>query len=147
MRFQVEIEIDRPRERVVELFLDPDNLIKWQPGFVSLEQIEGVGREVGAKTRQIHTQGGRETELIETITVNNHPDEFAATYEGDGIWNLIENRFSEIEGERTRWELVSEFQCSGLMIKLMTIFTPGLFKRHTMSFMKEFKSFSEASAA
>lgn len=145
MRFQLELEIDRPRERVIELFLDPQNLVKWQPGFVSFEQISGAGREVGAKSRQIHKQGGRETELIETITAHNYPDEFSATYEGDGIWNLIENRFFDTGAQRTRWVLDSEFECSGIVIRLLTVFMPGIFRRHTLTFMKRFKEFAEKS--
>lgn len=89
MRYQLELEIDAPRGRVVELFLDPDNLQQWQPDLISFEQIgSGEPREVGAKSKQIHRMGKRGIETIETITVNNSPEEFAAMYEAEGVWNL-----------------------------------------------------------
>src|SRR5688572_20621412 len=68
MHYRLELEINAPRERVVELFLDPDNLQKWQPDLVSFEQIgSGAPREVGAKSKQVHRMGKREFEMIETI--------------------------------------------------------------------------------
>jgi hypothetical protein len=77
MRYQLELEIDAPRERVVELFLDPDNLQQWQPDLVSFEQISpGAPREVWAKSKQVHRMGKRELEMIETITVHRPPEEF-----------------------------------------------------------------------
>ena len=39
MRYSLELGIDLPRERVVELFLDAENLREWQPGFVSVQPI------------------------------------------------------------------------------------------------------------
>ncbi len=148
MRYQLELDIDRPRERVVELFLDPDNLTKWQPDLVSVERISGDGpRDVGAKTKQTHKMGGRDVEVIETITAHNYPDEFSATYESDGVWNLIENRLLEAGAERTHWILQSELKCSNFVMRLMTIFLPGMFKRQTLTFMKRFKEFAESSGA
>lgn len=148
MRFQLETEIDLPRERVVELFLDPQNLKRWQPELVSFEQISGGDpREVGAKNRQIHRMGRRDTELIETVTVHNSPDEFSATYEADGIWNLVENRFFDVGPRKTKWVLDFEFECTGIVIKLMTMFLPGMFKRQTFKFMERFKAFAESQAS
>ena len=73
MGYQLDLEIDLPRERVLELFLDEDNLTKWQPELVSFERIEGENREVGAKTRQLHRMGRREVLMIETVTVADFP--------------------------------------------------------------------------
>ena len=147
MRYQLELELDLPRERVIEVFLDPENLTQWQPDLVSFESISGANpRDVGAKTKQIHRSGRREVEMVETITANNYPDEFSATYEADGIWNLIENRFFDVGDQRTKWVLDAELKCSGL-VGLMTLLLPGVFKKQTLTFMKRFKEFAEASSA
>ena len=96
MRYQLELEIDAPRGRVIELFLDPDNLRQWQPDLINLEQIgSGEPRDVGTTSKQIHRMGKREIELMETVTVHNFPEEFAAIYEAEGVWNLISNRLTE----------------------------------------------------
>ena len=144
MRYRFELEIEVPRERVVELFSDEQNLYQWQPDLVSFESLDGdKARDVGSRTRQIHRMGKREIEMIETITVHDPPERYSATYEADGIWNLIENHFVNVDDQRTRWILDSEFNCSGIVIRLMTIFAPGMFKRQTMTFMQRFKEFAE----
>lgn len=146
MRYQFEIEINAPRERVVELFLDPDNLQKWQPDLVSFEQISpGAPREVGAKTKQVHRMGKREVEMIETITVHRPPEEFAANYEAEGVSNLVSNRLTATTRGTTRWILDSHCKFSGLMMKLMALLLPGMFKKQTLTFMQRFKEFAEKS--
>ena len=145
MRYQLEHEIDLPRERVIELFLNPENISKWQTSLVTMEQISGEGREVGAQTRQLHRMGGRELWITETITVNNYPDEFCAVYEGGGTHNLIENRLYKAGENKTRWVLVSDFSGSKFGIRLMTFFMPGMFKKQTQTFMDIFKDFAEKS--
>ena len=145
MRYQLELDIDQPRERVIELFLDSENLYKWQQGLVSFEHLDGQeARQVGAKSKQVHKMGRHEVEMIETITAHNYPDEFSATYEADGVWNLIENRFIDVDGSKTKWVLDSEFKCKGIM-RLMAFFMPGMFKKQTFTFMQMFKEFAENS--
>jgi uncharacterized protein YndB with AHSA1/START domain len=146
MRYQLELEINAPRGRVVDLFLDPDNLKKWQPDLVSFEQVgSGAPREVGAKSKQVHRMGQREFETIETITVHNPPGEFAATYEAEGIWNLISNRLTETPEGTTRWVLDAHYKFSSLMMKLMALLLPGMFRKQMLTFMQRFKEFAEKS--
>lgn len=142
MRYQLEIEITAPRERVLELFLDHNNLKKWQPELVSFERTQGDGRSVGSQSKQIHKMGNKEIEMIETITVYEYPDRFSATYETDGVWNLVETWFYD-EGTKTKWVVESEFKCSGIMMKLMLFLMPGMFKKQTFMFMERFKTFVE----
>ncbi len=146
MSFQVEMEIKLPRRRVLELFLDPDNVPKWQRGLVTTERISGKDREVGAKTRSLHSMGGRELWITETITVHDYPEKFCAIYEGGGTHNLIENYFSEAGPHKTKWVLLSDFSNSNLLIRLMTIFMPGMFKKQTVTFMNYFREFAESYA-
>ncbi len=132
MRYQLELDIELPRECVIELFLDAQNLSKWQPDLVSFEHIEGVeARRVGAKSRQVHKMGKREVEMIETITTHNYPEEFSATYEADSVWNLIENRFVDVGQRKTNWILDSEFKCSGIM-RIVAFLMPGILKNRRL---------------
>jgi hypothetical protein len=39
--YTVEIEIALPRHRVIELFDNPNNLVRWQTGLQSVEHISG----------------------------------------------------------------------------------------------------------
>ena len=51
MKFSQEIIIDLPREEVIRLFDNPDNMKHWQRGFVSFEPLTGTPGEVGAQAR------------------------------------------------------------------------------------------------
>jgi uncharacterized protein YndB with AHSA1/START domain len=146
MHHQLELDINAPRERVVELFLDPDKLKQWQPDLVSFEQIcAGAPREVGAMSKQVHRMGKREYETIETITVHSPPEEFAATYEAEGVWNLIGNRFIETAEGTTRWVVNAHYKFSSPMMKLLALLMPGMFKKQVLTFMQRFKEFAESS--
>lgn len=144
MRYQLEDIIDAPRERVLELFLDPDCLKHWQPSLVRFEALSGNGLSgVGAQSKQLHRMGSREVEMISTVTVENYPAEFAATFEADDVWNLVGNQFEETDDGRTRWILVSDFRSTSFMMKCLMFFAPGLFKKQTREFMGYFKDFVE----
>ena len=51
MKYQNEIEIDLPVNKVVELFDNPENLKRWMPGLQSFEHISGTPGQPGAKSR------------------------------------------------------------------------------------------------
>lgn len=142
MKYTSAVTIDLPRKRVVELFGDPDSLIKWQPTLREFTPTEGQRGQPGARTRLVYDEGSREMEMIETIIRRNLPDEFTATYEAKGVWNLVENRFFDL-GDTTRWEIETEFKFKGLMI-LMGLFMRGAFPKQTLKGMNDFKDFAES---
>lgn len=144
MKYTIRIEINLPREKVVSLFLDPDKLHKWQPGFRSYERIAGEAGEVGARARLRYEMGGRDTEMIETVTEGALPEAYHAQYETDGVLNIQENYFNEIASETTEWVSVSEFRFSGFPMKLMGWLMPGAFKKQSEKFMENFKEFAES---
>ncbi len=146
MKYTTEIIIDLPRQRVIELFDNPDNLAKWQPGLKSFEHFEGELGQSGAKSRLLYDEGGREIEMVETILTSNFPDEFSGTYEAKGVFNRISNYFYEEGKNQTRWVTENEFRLSGLMA-LMGIFMRGAFPKQTLEHMQNFKDFAERQGA
>jgi len=80
MKYEFEIEINLSRNKVIELFDNPENLQKWQPGFISFDHLEGVKGQPGAKSKIKYKMGKRDIEMIETIINNNLPDTFLVTY-------------------------------------------------------------------
>ncbi|KAA3609348.1 MAG: SRPBCC family protein [Calditrichaeota bacterium] len=142
MKYTLEIEIDQPREKVIELFDNPENMQHWQPGFLSLEPISGTPGEVGAQSRLKYKMGKRDIEMVETITVRNLPDEFSGTYETTGVWNEVKNLFSESGDSKTKWISHVDFQLSGFM-KIIAFLMPGSFKKQSFKYMELFKAFAE----
>lgn len=143
MKYSHEIEINLPREKVIKLFDNPDNMPKWQEGFISFKPIKGKPGEEGSTAKLNYKMGKREVEMIETITKRNLPDEFNTTYKAKGVFNIIENRFID-QGTTTKWITVNEFRFNGFM-KLIAFFMPGAFKKQSFKYMKDFKKFAENS--
>lgn len=141
MRYTCEITIDLPRERVVELFDDPGNLAKWQPGLVSFEPVSGTPGQVGAKSKLRYQMGSRTVDMVETVVSRNLPEEFSGTYEAKNVYNQVSNRFYP-EGNGTRWVVDTDFRFSGLM-RFVALLMPGAFKKQTRKFLLDFKHFAE----
>ncbi len=137
------IDIDLPRDKVVELFDSPENLFKWQPGLQSFEHISGTPGQPGAKSKLVSLNGKRRIELIQTITKRNLPDELNGTYEWDGGKNTVENRFIELGPDRTKWVSTSSYDCTGFMMKLMMFVFGSKFREHNMTILRNFKAYCE----
>ena len=142
MKYSSEVIINRPVQKVVDLFDNPNNLKYWQPGLQSFEHISGEPGKPGAKSRIKYKMGKRDIEMIETIKVRNLPDEFSGTYEAKGVWNEVKNHFIPIDANTTKYISETEFKLSGFM-KLIAWLMPGTFRKQTEKFMKDFKTFAE----
>jgi len=142
MKFSTEIEINKPVEKVIELFDNPDNLPKWMEGLQSFEQISGTPGQPGAKSRLIFQMGKRRIEMVETITIRNLPHEFAGTYEAEGVFNIVTNKFIKISDTKTKYITEQEFQFKGFM-KLIAFLMPGVFKKQSFKYLSNFKKFAE----
>ncbi|MEO1289115.1 MAG: SRPBCC family protein [Chloroflexota bacterium] len=143
MRYQIEVIIDLPRDRVIELFDNPDNMPKWQPTLTNFEHLEGEAGQAGAKSRLTYKLGNRNMEMIETIIERNLPEKFSGTYETDSALNINHNTFHVISDNQTKWVTDTEFEFRSLSMKLMGLVAPFLFKNQTRKFMNDFKTFAE----
>ena len=142
MKYTTRIQINLPRNKVIELFDNTENMFKWQSGLQSFNHLSGEPGQVGARSKLIYKMGRREVEMVETITKRQFPDEFHGTYEAKNVWNRQENYFEETSDSNTTWITISEFKCSGFM-KIMCWLMPGAFKKQTLKYMNQFKKFSE----
>ena len=146
MNYSLEIEIDQPRDKVIELWDNIDNLAFWQPGYLGCEHLSGEPGAVGAKSKLSYKNRGREVVIVETITSAKLPDEFAATFEAKGMHIAQTNTFAEAGEGRTRWVSVNDVKVSGIMMRLITLLMPGCFKKESLKYMTNFKAFAETGA-
>lgn len=143
MKYQLEIDIKLPRDEVIALFDNTENLYKWMPGLVSFEGMSGEPGQVGAKSKVVVSMGKNNCEMIETIKVRNLPEEFTGTYTTEGMWNQVNNYFSEVDENTTRWVSDNEFKSDKFMMKAMMFLMPFAFKKESLKFMESFKKFAE----
>ncbi|MFT5053779.1 MAG: hypothetical protein ACI97X_000799 [Oceanospirillaceae bacterium] len=64
MQFSCSVEIALPLARVIELFDNSDNLMKWQDGLVSFEHLEGEPGKPGAKSKLVFQNGKRHSTYL-----------------------------------------------------------------------------------
>ena len=142
MRYQEEIILNLPRERVIELFDSFENLKQWQEGLEDIEHLSGESGQPGAKTRLVYNMGRRKLQMIETILTRDMPDEFSGTYDASGVHNIVRNTFHD-QGETTRWRMDCEFQFRGIMRIMAFFMGQGRFRKQTRKGMESFKRFAE----
>ena len=137
------VEIDLARDRVIELFDNPDNLYKWQPGLQSFEHVSGERGQPGATSKIVYLNGKHRIEMTEVVTARELPERFDGYYEWGGGRNTLENRFIEVGPERTRWESTCSYELRSFMIKVMGFLMPGMFRKQNQKWMDHFKAFCE----
>ena len=143
MKYTSEIEINLPREKVIELFDNKANLKHWQEGLQSSEHLNGEPGTIGAKSTLKYKMGKRNIEMTETILKKESPN-FDFLYEAKGVWNEVKNSFSEIDQNQTKWTIENDFRGKGMMAVMMFLM-PSMFKKQTKKFMISFKKFAEKS--
>lgn len=142
MHYTLEIQLDLPRNQVVELFHNTENLKEWQTGLQGFEYLEGEPGKEGSTMKLDFMVGKRQVDLLETVTKNSLPDEFHGKYEWNGGWNTLKNKFIELGKDKTIWITETEMHFSGFM-KLIGFLMPGSFKKNSWKFMENFKVFAE----
>ncbi|PTM07756.1 MAG: SRPBCC family protein [Bacteroidetes bacterium] len=143
MKYQVELIIDLPRDKVIKKMDNVDNMKHWQSGLKSAEHLSGTPGQIGAKMQLNYNFGKREMQLVETITKQNFPEEFHANYETKGMLNIQKNRFETLPDGKTKWISSCEFIPSGFIMQIMTFLMPGTFKKQSKKYMEDFKNFAE----
>lgn len=152
MKYTVSIEIDLPRERVVQLLADSAHVPKWVRGVVLHEPLNGLHGQVGTRSRVVMRTGQQEMEAIETITrrepVDLHgiPRDSVVHYEREivakGMWNGAREQFTETGPETTLWVSENEYRFSG-PLRLLAPFMRGVFRKQSQQHMQDFKAFAE----
>lgn len=142
MKYTCEIDMDLPRDRIIELFDDQDNLKHWLIGLERFTHKSGTPGHPGAQSDIVILSGKRRVDMVETIETRDLPNEFTAHYTTDGVWNRTENFFHVNPDGSTKWVQINEFRADGLMMKLMMRLMPGMFRKETLKHMISFKNFA-----
>ena len=75
MKYQAEIEIDLPREKVIDLYTNKSLLPQWHPSIQEMKLVSGKAGEANAKYKICMMMDGQIIEFESTITKNELPDE------------------------------------------------------------------------
>lgn len=153
MKYSLAIEIDRPRQEVVELLSDPEQMSKWLRGLVSHEPVHGVHGQVGTVSRVVFQTGKRQMEATETITrvdpttLQGIPNSVVVHYDREivakGMWQAQRDRIIDAGPGRTLWESESEFRFDGIVMRIVAPLMSGVFRTQSRQHMEDFTAFAE----
>ena len=144
MKYSNSIQINVPRDRMIELLDDAENMKHWQPGLINYSFIQGEPGQTGSQMELEYLMGKRQLKMVETITKRDLPNEFSATYETNNTWNLVENHFIDNGDGTTQWVSDCEFRFSGFM-RVMSWFMPtSMFSKQSYQYLESFKNFAES---
>ena len=143
MKYTTEIQVALPRAEFMEKFDSAENMKHWQKGLISYRFLDDDPGKEGSKMELQYKMGKRDLVMVETILKSNLPYEFHATYDAKGVHNIQKNYFKDVDENNTLWVTESEFQFSGLFMKLLGALMPGAFKKQTMEYLKSFKAYAE----
>jgi len=147
MKYSTEIEIELPRDEMLTLLDDPQNMKHWQRGLQSFRQLSGEPGQEGAQMELEYLMGKRHLLLVETVIKRHFPEEFHLTYDARGVHNIQKNYFKVIGEGRCKWISETEFQFSSFPMKLMGWLMPGAFKKQSLAYLNDFKNFAETGAS
>lgn len=144
MKFTCSVTINLPKEKVVQLFLDENNLGKWQDGFISKERLSGKTNQVGTNSKIVYKMGKGQMVLIETILDNDLPHSIKGNYSHSSTENTMLNTFTAIDAKTTKYQADIEYtRFTGFVVKAMKLILPGIFKKQVQKWMDNFKQFAE----
>ncbi len=129
MQYSTEVTIQKPIQKVIELFQNPDNAFKWMEGLSKFELIEGKLGEVGAKSNIEFQMGKRTMQMVETILESNLPKNIKFEYNSPGSYNTVNHFFKDNGDGTTKHIAESYFKFSSIGMRFMAWIMPGLFKK------------------
>jgi hypothetical protein len=141
----MQVEIDLPINKVVQLFLDKNNFKAWKKDFISYQHIRGIPGEVGAVTKLVTKQGI----MYEHIVSMNLPAEIIETYEhkrGDKTTMIHKaiNHFASLTENKTLLEVKTEvIEIHGALLKLIMKVLARAGEKFSQDQLNRFKTFSE----
>lgn len=142
IKYTITQEINLPKEKVVQLFDNEDNLKQWQPELREIVHLSGEPGEEGARSKLVYQMGKRQIEMEETILSNDLPDGMHLLFTTKGVKNEQSHHFSAISDGQTKWESHNIFHFSGFMA-VAAFFMKGAFKKQTAKYLRRFREFAE----
>ncbi len=139
---KVTTTINKPIEKVWELFMNSDNLKNWLTGFVSVETLSGNPGETGSVSKLKFMERGKLVELKETVIAATPNQQYSFEMEHSAFHGKTDVRLVSF-GNRTEFIQTVEFFPKGFMMKLMMPIVKGAMKKQMVNELNNLKNFIE----
>lgn len=140
MIFSYSTKIKKPREVVIDAFLDVECMKTSHKGFVDKKLISGKPNEVDTKYKLIF----KNFEMTETILSNDLPNSFSGLYVHKHMTNTMHSYFESINANETHFSSTIEYtEFNGTFIKIVAKLFPNMFKKQGKAWLYRFKDYVE----
>jgi len=146
MKFKISTVINKPRDIVIQYFIDPQYMSHYHNGFIRKENVEGEPQQTNSTAILYYDMGKRGImELHETILDNALPDHFLAAYHHSHTDNTMLSTFEALDENTTRYDAEVDYTAlRGFVLKLISWIYPGMFKKQVVLMIDNFKKFVES---
>ena len=144
MKYKGSVIINKPRDLVTAIFINPDFNKAYQDGFLKKELIRGKQGEAGSKSKMYYQYGKRSMVLTEEILKNDLPNSFEAFYHHKHMDNTMLCTFIEVEPNKTVYNYEYEYtRINWFLPRLIAIVFPSMYRKQGDKWMTQFKEFVE----
>ena len=143
IRFELSLEIRRPRSEVFAFWSDPQNLAAWQSGVVEVKADAGpVGR--GTRYTVVRKALGMTQEMRTTLVEFEAEQRVVETARGGPAKHTVTTVFSELPAGRTRLDTIVEVDLGGLLGRIGDKLAAGKIKAQAEGDQARLKALLEA---
>ncbi|MGL1919442.1 MAG: SRPBCC family protein [Hyphomicrobiales bacterium] len=142
--FTNETIIDLPRETVVDLYTDVELLGRWQPSFISHKYLSDPTKNELEIAEVCYSFAGRDLVFVRKVLSDNLPETIVATFEVDGIRQIVENKFVVLSENQTKLETNVTISSQSSYIQADFLQVKEAFRVQTTTMQQNFKAFAEA---
>ena len=136
-------EINVPKDKLAELYADPENNRKWMENVERSEQISGKSGMVGSKYRLVQKDGNTQRAFTATVLVRNLPDELKLILDSPSVQVTVKGKFIALTPERTKFISEEQFDFKNLSYKIGSFLVQRSIKKAHHKHMVAFKLFAE----
>jgi len=140
---RVTVTVNAPVEKVWDIFMNPDHLKHWLPGFVSIEPLDGPVGKKGSTSRMKFMERGKVLEVIEKVLFVDPLHQYSFEMQQGSMVILTDVRFISI-GQVTEIIQAVQFSPGALFLKLMMPLMKGVMKKKMTSDLQKLKEFIES---
>ncbi len=104
MEYSVQIEINKPKNEVANLFVNRETMPLWEEGLIQIEDQKQSLFETSSIGYLVFSFQNKETRMKVTVLDNQLPDSITIVYEVPGAYNQCINTFKE-RSNKTIWNM------------------------------------------
>ncbi len=145
MKYTVCVEINKPLQEVLDVFLDPTQAQYWMEGLEEMKHESGTQGEVGSKSTLTFSMNNRTITMTETIVSKQLPEEMTFEYDdlSGKVYNIVRCEFEAIDEYKTEYRTVNTFEFKGFVMKTFGFLFPSMFKNQSKKYLQNFKNHVE----